>query len=307
MTIKKAIELRNSDLRFSATEQGEGPIVLLLHGFPDSLRTWDAQLGVLAGAGYRAIAVATRGYEPRSQPSDGDYSSPALAGDVLAWIDQLGGDPVHLIGHDWGASIAYTSAMAAPEKLLSLTTLSVPHAGRFLAEIHHYPRQLRLSWYILFFQLPGVADYIVRRRNFAFLRRLWKTWSPGWTFPDDEFDQVIEIFKQPGVVESALGYYRAAVGLDSLPWRRSHDTTLPWPIDVPTLGITGKNEGCIAAEVFTSMMRPEDFPAGLKVVAVPDAGHFPHRERPDFVNSLFLDWLDAHSASPSMPPGVAAD
>jgi len=292
---QKAITLNNKDLQFSAIEQGDGPIVLLLHGFPDFLNTWDAQLGVLADAGYRAIAVATRGYEPASQPVDGDYSSPALASDVLAWIDELGGEPVHLVGHDWGASIAYTAAMAAPDKLLSLTTLSVPHAGRFLAEIHNYPRQLRMSWYILFFQLPGVADYIVRRQDFAFLRRLWKTWSPGWSFPEEEFNQVIQVFKQPGVVKSALGYYRAAVGLDSLPWRRSHDATQPWPIDAPTLGITGNNEGCIAADVFTAMMRSEDFPAGLKVVSVPDAGHFPHRERPEFVNTLLLDWLDRYS------------
>jgi pimeloyl-ACP methyl ester carboxylesterase len=291
---QKSIKLSNGALVFSAIEQGDGPLVLLLHGFPDSLLTWNAQLGVLADAGYRVVAVATRGYEPDSQPEDGDYSSAALAGDVVAWIDQLGGGPVHLIGHDWGASIAYTTAMVAPKKILSLSTFSVPHAGRFLAEIHNYPRQLRLSWYILFFQIPGIAEYVVRRRNFAFLRRLWKTWSPAWKFTDQQFDEMVDSFERPGVVESALGYYRAAVGLDSLPWRNSHKAEEPWPINVPTLGITGAQEGCIAAEVFSSMMREQDFPAGLKVVQVPGAGHFPHRERPEFVNSLLIDWLAAH-------------
>ncbi|MFK8042689.1 alpha/beta fold hydrolase [Congregibacter sp.] len=297
MTSQKQIKLSHGELEFSAVEQGEGPVVLLLHGFPDTLNTWSEQLEVLATAGYRTVAVATRGYESSSQPADGDFSSEALAGDVIAWIEQLSGGPVHLVGHDWGASIAYSVAMAAPERLLSLTTMSVPHAGRFLAEIPQFPKQMRLSWYILFFQVPGVAEYVIRRKDFAFLKWLWRTWSPGWAFSEQDFEQVAEAFRCPEVVESALGYYRGAVGLDSLPWRKSYDSQKPWPIDVPTLGLTGKNEGCIAADVFSAMMREDDFPRGLKVVQVPDAGHFPHRERPEFVNALILDWLGEHDIS----------
>ncbi|EAQ97263.1 alpha/beta fold hydrolase [Congregibacter litoralis] len=294
MPKSKAITLAHGNLRFSAIEGGNGPLVILLHGFPDTLHTWGEQMHVLAEAGYRVIAAATRGYEPQSQPEDGDYSSAALAGDVLAWIDQLGASAAHLVGHDWGASIAYTTAMAAPERLLSLTTMSVPHAGRFLAEIDKHPKQLRLSWYILFFQAPGIAEYVVKRKDFAFLRWLWKTWSPGWDFEEEEFQIVVAAFRAPGVLKSALGYYRAAVGMDSLRGRKSYDGSKPWPIEVPTLGMTGKNEGCIAAEVFSAMMREDDFPKGLQVVEVPDAGHFPHRERPEFVNALLLDWLATH-------------
>ncbi|WOJ91907.1 alpha/beta hydrolase [Congregibacter variabilis] len=297
MSSQKEITLSHGVLRFSAIEAGEGPIVLMLHGFPDTLRTWDAQLDFLANNGYRAIAVSTRGYETQSQPKDGDYSSPSLAGDVIAWIDQLGGGPVHLIGHDWGASIAYGVAMAIPDQIKSLTALAVPHAGRFMSEIHHYPKQLRLSWYMLFFQLPGIADYVVRRNNFAFLRRLWKDWSPGWEFTQEQFSEVSQAFAQPRVVESTLAYYRAAIGLRSLPLGRSSQEQTSWPIDVPTLGITGAQEGCIAADVFESMMREDDFPAGLKVVTVDDAGHFPHREQPAFVNELLLDWLAAQDSA----------
>ncbi|WP_439106847.1 alpha/beta fold hydrolase [Congregibacter sp.] len=295
MTSQKAITLCNGALKFSAIEQGSGPVVLLLHGFPDTLETWSEQIAVLADAGYRAIAVATRGYEPESQPEDDDYSSAALAGDVVAWMDELECQSAHIIGHDWGASIAYAAAMAVPERILSLTTMSVPHAGRFLAEIHKYPKQLRMSWYILFFQTPALAEFAVKRKDFAFLRWLWRTWSPGWDFEEQDFERVVQTFRRANVVESALGYYRAAVGLDSLPWRGSYDAEEAWPINVPTLGITGKNEGCIAADVFTAMMREDDFPKGLKVVEVPDAGHFPHRERPEFVNALLVDWLDHHT------------
>jgi pimeloyl-ACP methyl ester carboxylesterase len=293
---QKSIKLSNGPLQFSAVECGDGPIVILLHGFPDTLLTWSAQLEFLAANGYRAIAVSMRGYEPESQPDDGDYSAAALSGDVVAWIEQLGNEPVHVVGHDWGASIAYGVAMAVPDRVLSLTALAVPHAGRFLAEIHRHPRQLLLSWYMFFFQLPGIADYVVRRNNFGFLRRLWRSWSPGWSFSEQEFGDVIEAFSQPRVVESSLGYYRAAIGLHSLSSGRSAREQTAWPINVPTLGITGTQEGCIAAEVFTSMMREDDFPAGLKVVEVPEAGHFPHRERPDFVNELLLSWLDTHDS-----------
>ncbi|EED31450.1 hypothetical protein NOR53_2833 [gamma proteobacterium NOR5-3] len=281
-------------------ECGDGPIVILLHGFPDTLRSWDAQLAFLADHGYRAIAVALRGYEPQSQPPDGDYSSPSLVSDVVAWIEQLGGGPVHLIGHDWGASIAYGVAMAVPNQIKSLSVLAVPHAGRFLSEIHYYPKQLRLSWYMLFFQLPRIADYVVRRNNFSFLRRLWRDWSPGWAFSEQQFAQVMEAFSRPQVVESALAYYRAAIGLHSLPLGGSSREQAPWSVNVPTLGITGADEGCIAADVFTSMMREEDFPEGLKVVTVADAGHFPHREQPALVNALLLEWLAAHESGESL-------
>lgn len=277
---------------FSALALGSGPVALLLHGFPDCLRTFDAQLPALAAAGYRAVAVALPGYEPGSQRLDGAYDQATLAGDVVAIIDALDAGRVHLIGHDWGAAIGYAVAATAPQCLHTLTAMAVPHGGRFMAEIGAYPGQLRMSWYMGFFQLPGLPEKVVRRREFAFLRRLWRTWSPGWSFSDKDFDPVAETFAQPGVVEAALAYYRAAVNLRAMltPGKQPPIFDVP----VPTLAMTGEREGCIAADVFEAMSRAEDFSGGLEVQRVPAAGHFLHREQPQVVNERIIAWLNAH-------------
>lgn len=277
---------------FSALALGSGPVALLLHGFPDCLRTFDAQLPALAAAGYRAVAVALPGYEPGSQRLDGAYDQATLAGDVVAIIDALDAGRVHLIGHDWGAAIGYAVAATAPQCLHTLTAMAVPHGGRFMAEIGAYPGQLRMSWYMGFFQLPGLPEKVVRRREFAFLRRLWRTWSPGWSFSDKDFDPVAETFAQPGVVEAALAYYRAAVNLRAMltPGKQPPIFDVP----VPTLAMTGEREGCIAADVFEAMSRAEDFSGGLEVQRVPAAGHFLHREQPQVVNERIIAWLNVH-------------
>ena len=281
-------------LRFSARALGEGPVVLLLHGFPDTYRSFDAQLCALAGAGYRAVGVAMRGYEPASQPADRDYSGMSLARDVVAFLDELGAERAYLVGHDWGASIAYTVAAIAPDRLMAMVTMSVPHTGRFLQNISRYPKQLRMSWYMGFFQLPGIPEWTVRRNDFAFLRWLWRRWSPGWSFSDGEFAELAETFAEPGVVEAALAYYRTAINLSDLRPGAPQPEILDVP--VPTLAMTGDEEGCIDADVFVALSMPEDFSGGLRVERVADAGHFLHREQPEAVNRLLLDWFGTHAA-----------
>ena len=282
------MSLHNGPLTFTARTKGSGPVVVLLHGFPDTLDTWEAQLSAVADAGYRAIAVALRGYEPSSIPADGDFSMEAIAGDVIAWLDELGVDRVHLVGHDWGASIAYSAAALAPNRFKSLCTLAVPHAGRFLTEVHRHPKQLKLSWYMGFFQLRGIADAYFARRDYAFISTLWRSWSPGWQFSKEELERVVAVFRAPGVAWAALGYYRAALGWSALPLTRASRNDAMFPVAVPTLGITGRDEGCIDSEVFSAMMYEEDFPQGLDVEIVENAGHFAHREQPEAVNQLLL-------------------
>ena len=209
--------LKSGDLEFTAVEQGEGPLVLCLHGFPDCYHSFRHQLPFLADHGYRSVSVSLRGYEPSSQPSNGDYSLESIANDIVAFIDQLGEDKAHLIGHDWGAAITYTAGAAAPERFHSLTTMAVPHSGRFVNEAFFKPKQALLSWYMLFFQLRGIADYIVKRDDFAFIRWLWRVWSPNWQIEESVITEVIETLRQPGVQRGALAYYREALSPKQLP------------------------------------------------------------------------------------------
>jgi pimeloyl-ACP methyl ester carboxylesterase len=280
------LTLRASGLSFSALAAGSGPVVLCLHGFPDHKGSFRFQLPALAAAGYRAVAPALRGYEPSSQPDDGDYHVVRMAEDVVGWIDALGERSVHLVGHDWGAVIGYAAAALAPDRLRSLVTLAIPHPVRMQREgLRRLPSQLRKSWYMFFFQLRGLADFAVEARAWAFIEKLWRDWSPGWALPDEELRAVKRTLAQPGVKRAALAYYRAAFALWS---EGSKQTTrlLDAPIPVPTLALTGELDGCMDTRLHDIAMHERDFPAGLQVVRVEKAGHLLHQEKPDEVNAI---------------------
>ena len=282
-------------LTFSAQALGAGPVVVCLHGFPDNAGSFRYQLPALANAGYRGIALTLRGYEPGSIPADGDYSMEAVAGDVVTLTRALNEGPVHLIGHDWGAAIAYNAAAAAPECFRSLTTMAVPHAGRFARDGLRIFKQLRLSWYMGFFNIPWLSDYVVQRRDYAFIRKLWRVWSPGWQPEPHALESVVDTLSQPGVRTAALGYYRAALSLSALIVSKEE---AHFKVPVPTLALSGERDGCIASDVFEQLTVPDDFPAGVTFRRVADAGHFLHQERPDTVNALILDWLRQHHDEP---------
>ena len=288
VTDTEQLSFEHEALTFSAQAMGDGPIVLCLHGFPDNAGSFRHQLPALAEAGYRAISLTLRGYEPGAIPADGDYTMETIATDILAVIDNLDTGPVHLIGHDWGAAVAYVAAAAAPERFKSLTVMAVPHAGRFAREGLRIPKQLRLSWYMGFFNIPWLSDWVVQRQDYAFIRKLWRDWSPGWQPEPGVLDSVIQTLSQPGVRSAALGYYRAALSIKALlvSAEEAH-----YPVPVPTLALSGERDGCIASEVFEQLMVAQDFPKGLTFSRIAEAGHFLHQEQPEQVNREILDWL----------------
>ena len=288
VTDTEQLSFEHESLTFSALAMGDGPIVLCLHGFPDNAGSFRHQLPALAEAGYRAISLTLRGYEPGAIPADGDYTMETIATDILAVIESLDTGPVHLIGHDWGAAVAYVATAAAPERFKSLTVMAVPHAGRFAREGLRIPKQLRLSWYMGFFNIPWLSDWVVQRQDYAFIRKLWRDWSPGWQPEPGVLDSVIQTLSQPGVRSAALGYYRAALSIKALLVSAEEAHYL---VPVPTLALSGERDGCIASEVFEQLMVAQDFPKGLTFSRIAEAGHFLHQEQPEQVNREILDWL----------------
>jgi pimeloyl-ACP methyl ester carboxylesterase len=282
------LSFKHGALTFSARAMGDGPIVLCLHGFPDNAGSYRHQLSALAEAGYRAISLTLRGYEPSSIPADGDYTMETISTDILAVIDNLDTAPVHLVGHDWGAAVAYVTVAAAPERFKSLTVMAVPHAGRFAREGLRIPKQLRLSWYMGFFNIPWLSDWVVQRQDYAFIRKLWRDWSPGWQPEPGVLDDVIHTLSQPGVRSAALGYYRAALSIKALLVSAAE---AHYPVPVPTLAMSGERDGCIASDVFEQLMVEQDFPKGLIFSRIAEAGHFLHQEQPGQVNRKIVDWL----------------
>jgi pimeloyl-ACP methyl ester carboxylesterase len=282
--------VRARGITFSTIEAGEGPLVLCLHGFPDHLRSFRHQLPALAAAGYRAVAPAMRGYAPTGPAPDGRYQTAALAEDAVALIGALGHEDAVVFGHDWGALAAYGAALAAPGRVRKLIAAAVPYGPQVSGAFMTSYDQQRRSWYMFFFQTP-FADVALAHDDFAFVERLWRDWSPGWDFPREEMVALKETFRQPGVAEAALGYYRAMFNpalqdpeLSALQYRMMID-----PIEVPAMMLQGANDGCIGAELVEGMAA--FFPRGLRTEVVAGTGHFLHQENPERINALLLDFL----------------
>lgn len=295
MAAIETLTLANGDLRFSARALGEGPLVLLLHGFPDDFHSFDAQLEPIAAAGYRVVAPMLRGYEPGSQSPRDLYHLIHLAGDVFAWMDALGVKQCHLVGHDWGALTSYVAAALQPKRFASLTTLAIPHLRRSLVGVAGVPGQLVKSSYILLMQFARIAEHIVARDDYAFVESLWKLWSPDWHYSAADLEQVKSTFRAEGVVHAATQYYRCLLQPLSLSTQQSW-RMLTAPVMVPTLALTGENDGCLDTRLYDSLMREQDFEGGLMVRRLPATGHFLHREDPAAVTALILDWIRRHPA-----------
>ena len=277
-------------VRFATLEMGDGPLVLCLHGFPDTAHSFRHQLPALAGAGFRAVAPFMRGYAPTEIPSDGRYQSAVLALDAVALIDALGYREADIFGHDWGAIAAYGAAILAPHKVRRLVTAAVPHGPSVLnAFLTSYDQQRR-SWYMFFFQHP-FSDSAVAHDDFRFLERLWQDWSPGWKYPAVAMEALKQTFRAPGVLQAALGYYRATLNpANQDPALNDVQSQIALsPVDVPTLVFHGAGDGCMGSELLDGMEAL--FPRGLRKVIIPDAGHFVHHEQPEEVNHVLLEFL----------------
>jgi pimeloyl-ACP methyl ester carboxylesterase len=278
-------------LEFAYLEQGEGPLALCLHGFPDSAHTYRYLLPALADAGFRAVAPWMRGYAPTAVPADGRYQTAALALDACALHEALGGDgDAVLIGHDWGAMATYTAANHEPDRWRRIVAMAVPPAGAVGAGFLQY-RQLRKSWYMFFFQ-HGLSDMVVAMDDLAFIDALWADWSPGYDGTED-LVHVKDALRDPTNLAAALGYYRATlggVGID--PALDDVQAAGSAPTAQPTLYLHGRTDGCMGVEI-AEASGPFLTAEGSRFEIVDGAGHFLHVEKPDEVNALVVDFVTA--------------
>ena len=271
--------IQANGLRFAYREAGEGPLVLLIHGFPDSLYTYDHILPLLADAGYHAVAYAQRGYAPSDIPADGDYSFLTLGQDVLALIEAFGEESAIVVGHDFGAIAAYAAANLDPQRVDRLVTIAIPHQRitEFNAET------IRRAPHFLFFQFGFLSEWLARRNNFAYLDGLIDYWSPSWDQPLDQMGQVKEDFSEPGRLRAALGYYQAVL--------RNSDqlSTMQRRTEVPTLTFAGEEDG--PSDLATFDRSAEAYTGYFKLVVVNGVGHFVHQEAADEFVTQLLEFL----------------
>lgn len=282
------------EVTLAVLEAGAGEPVVLLHGFPELAYSWRRQLPALAGAGFHAVAPDLRGYGRSDRPREtAACALPNLVGDLVGLIRALGHESAHVVGHDWGGSIAWVTAARAPERVRSLTILNSPHPIAS-AEARQIPEQQQKSWYMLLFQFVGVAEEWLSANDFANLRRfVFDTAAPG-TFSDEDRDIFVAALREDGALTAALDYYRANIPPQS--WLRP-PPDLP-AVDVPTMIVWGEADAYMSPVLLERSMSKVAGP--LRVERLPGVSHWVQQEAPDEVNRLLIDFLGPHRA-PTTP------
>jgi pimeloyl-ACP methyl ester carboxylesterase len=261
-------------LRFAYFEEGSGPLVLMLHGFPDTAHSWDDLRPRIAAKGYRAVSPFMRGYHPSAIP-DRDPDQETLARDPLALIEALGAGDAIVIGHDWGASAAYGAAALGPDRVQKLFAIGIPHPAALKPS-------LKKIWGVRHFaayKLPGAPNRFARN-DFAALPAIYRRWSPSWNPDPSEFDDVRASFSDPASLDAAFGYYRKLSPVPS--------ASLKARIRVPTVVFAGLDDPIVAPSDYRFAARMFESEYTVEEVR---GGHFMHREHPDVFAERLLTHL----------------
>jgi pimeloyl-ACP methyl ester carboxylesterase len=249
---------------FRFCDTGEGPPVVLIHGFPDTPMGWEDTRLALNAAGFRTIVPYLRGYHPETIVAGRSYGGKEIGQDAIRLLDALELERAVLVGHDWGASVVYRAAAMAPERVRAICPVAIPHLD--LLE-----RSLALIWggrHFITLRLPS-GPWLARRSDFSYLDVLMHRWAPTWSGPAREatLADVKRAFADPRVLEGAISYYRDVSTGDRL-----------GRISVPGLVVGGTTD-IVPPELFSRS--GEFFDAPCEVLIAEGAGHWPHRERPE--------------------------
>ena len=254
-------------------DSGEGTPVLLLHGWPDSGRLWRHQVPQLQAAGLRTVVPDQRGFGRSDRPQEVEaYAPPVLVADAVGLLDALGIERAHVVGHDWGAFVAWMLASLAPERVDRLTVLSVPHpaAPRTL-------RQREMAWYQLFFQFPDVAEQWLMHDDWALLREFLRE--------DGDVAQYVEDLARPGALTASLNWYRAILA----PRPPGPPPGLP-PVQAPTMGVWSRGDHYLDGE---RMRASGQFVQGTWRYEELDGSHWIPLDQPSALIALLLDFVHA--------------
>jgi pimeloyl-ACP methyl ester carboxylesterase len=271
------IETNGITLSVSVEGPDDGRPVLLLHGFPDSANIWRHQVAALTAAGFRTIAPDQRGYRESDAPAGVEaYAAPNLAMDAVGVLDALGIERAAVVGHDWGASVAWLVATIFPDRVERLAVVSVGHPTAFFADAGFEQKQM--SWYMLFYQAEGIAEEWLSRDGFANFRALAKD-------PVD-FDANASDMSKPGRLTAALNWYRATVGPAAF---AAPPLELPL-VSCPVMGVWSTGDYALTE---LQMTASEQYVSGpWRYERIDGPGHDIPVAAPDRLNELLLDFLD---------------
>jgi pimeloyl-ACP methyl ester carboxylesterase len=271
-------------LRLHLVEAGPemAPAVLLLHGFPEYWAGWRQQIPALAAAGFRVLVPDQRGYNQSDKPPNvADYRLDLLAQDAIGLLDRLGIERAHLVGHDWGAAVAWWAALSRPERVNRMCILNVPHPAAMTRVLRSHRVQWLRSWYIGFFQLPLLPEALLGAANGALLAAAVRRSAPRGVFGDQQIAGMRAAWGRPRALRSMINWYRALL-------RYRPEPPPSWTVNVPTRILWG------TADAF---LIPANAPASLAFCAEGDwvpltgVGHWVQHEAAVEVNRQLIEWF----------------
>ncbi|MXR40812.1 alpha/beta fold hydrolase [Halobaculum sp. WSA2] len=257
------------------------PLVVLLHGFPEFWYGWHRYIEPLVEAGYRVLVPDQRGYNRSGKPAGvRPYRITELTRDIVALIRSDGYESAHVVGHDWGAMVAWNLALREPQRVDRLGVVNVPHPTAFRRTLLGNREQLRRSWYAFAFQIPLLPEWTAARNDFALWTRVLTESVPAGTFDEADLDRYRTAWGRPRAARSMVNWYRAVPRYPRLPPRES--------VEAPTLIVWGERDEALVPELAP---RSLSYCENGRLERFPDAGHFVTHERPDNVAELLVDHL----------------
>jgi pimeloyl-ACP methyl ester carboxylesterase len=279
----ETIFFQNGAVKLHAVAAGshDGPVVILLHGFPEFWYGWRKQIEPLAAAGFRVVIPDQRGYNLSSKPSGvSPYALPELVSDVISIADQLGQEKIFLAGHDWGAAVAWGAALLQPRRIAKLVVINVPHPSVMRRYMMTHLRQALRSWYIFFLQLPYVPEALFSAFNFRVgTSALLRSSRPG-TFSPDDLIEYRAAWSQPGALTSMMNWYRALFHCRT----RFPDRT----VHVPTRILWGERDAFLLSDMAHESLR---YCTNAELFTFAEATHWLQHEEPTRVSELLIDFF----------------
>jgi len=292
--------IETNGIRLFVVQEGpeDGPLILLLHGFPEYWYGWRHQIDFLAQQGYRVWAPDLRGYHLSERPKGVDnYKLDTLARDVIGLIDAAGAERARLVGHDWGSAIAWWTAFRQPDRVEQLVVLNAPHPKVLMDALRNSWSQRRKSWYMYFFRLPKAPEAMLRARNWRALEQALSGEARPDTFSAADMAQYHKAWRQPGALTAMLNYYRAL-------FRHRPGLLLDPSIKVPTLIIWGAQDSVAPRELAIASAR---LCTDVQLVFREEATHWIHHEEPEQVNALIQHYLATGSVPHEMTTPIPVD
>lgn len=276
--------LSTNGIRLHVVQAGpaDGALVVLLHGFPEFWFGWRHQIQPLAEAGFRLLIPDQRGYNLSDKPKGvRAYRLEELTRDVIGLLDALGRQKCYLIGHDWGAAVAWNVGVSYPQRIEKLVIMNVPHPAVMLNFLRRDPRQMLKSWYIALFQIPGLAEWLLSLNQYAGIARMLFSSGKADTFSEAEINEYRRAWAQPAALTSMINWYRALV--QYRPVQLAHPR-----LHMPVLMLWGKRDIALSHQ----MAQPSiELCHQGQLIFFENATHWVQHDESDQVNRLLLEFL----------------